>query len=215
MNRRQQASYNSREMLAALKGQARAAVGAQRVRDLRPAMHHASEGRAGRAALQALARGDRAGAVAAKQQQLWHHVSARASLDAQAEVERGVAYLRRVDSSAGLDPEYAEQISALLERFDLRKSITNKAIARRQSLLEWVDAQQARGLTPLIDEKLIDEAKRQHYRTMTVEDFRGLIDTVRNIEHLGRLKKKLLTARDERALEERVGEAAVVSPDVV
>jgi hypothetical protein len=42
---------------------------------------------------------------------------------------------------------------------------------------------------------------------MTVEEFRGLIDTIKQIEHLGRLKKRLLTARDERELAAIVAEA--------
>jgi hypothetical protein len=37
---------------------------------------------------------------------------------------------------------------------------------------------------------------------MTVEEFRGLVDAVRNIAHLGRLKKKLLTIKDEREFEQ-------------
>jgi hypothetical protein len=45
---------------------------------------------------------------------------------------------------------------------------------------------------------LRNEAFRTSYKDMTVEQFRGLVDAVRNIEHLGRLKKKLLTAQDGR-----------------
>jgi len=40
-----------------------------------------------------------------------------------------------------------------------------------------------------------------------VEEFRGLVDAIKNIEHLGRLKHKLLTAKDKREFEERVAEA--------
>ena len=45
------------------------------------------------------------------------------------------------------------------------------------------------------------EANRTSYKNLTVEEFRGMVDTVKQIEHLGRLKKKLLTAKDQRELD--------------
>lgn len=47
----------------------------------------------------------------------------------------------------------------------------------------------------------IDRSAQRSYKDMTVEEFRGLVDTVRNIEHLARLKNKLLSQREERAYE--------------
>lgn len=47
----------------------------------------------------------------------------------------------------------------------------------------------------------IDRSAQRSYKDMTVEEFRGLMDTVRNIEHLARLKNKLLSQREERAYE--------------
>ena len=41
----------------------------------------------------------------------------------------------------------------------------------------------------------IDRGTKTPYQDMTVEQFRGLIDTVKQIEHFGRFKNKLLTAR--------------------
>lgn len=45
----------------------------------------------------------------------------------------------------------------------------------------------------------IDRSARRSYRNMTVEELRGLRDTVKQIEHLGRLKDSLLTAQEERS----------------
>ena len=47
----------------------------------------------------------------------------------------------------------------------------------------------------------IDRSALRSYKDMTVEEFRGLVDTVKNIEHLARLKNKLLSQREERAYE--------------
>lgn len=41
----------------------------------------------------------------------------------------------------------------------------------------------------------LDMAETRSYKDMTVDEFRGLIETIRQIEHLGRKKKSLLTAR--------------------
>lgn len=48
----------------------------------------------------------------------------------------------------------------------------------------------------------IDRSTQQPYQTMSVDEFRGLVDTVKGIEHLGRLKNKLLTERDNRTYQE-------------
>ena len=47
----------------------------------------------------------------------------------------------------------------------------------------------------------IERSAKRSYKDLTVEEFRGLVDTVKNIEHLGRLKNTLLTARDQKSYE--------------
>lgn len=47
----------------------------------------------------------------------------------------------------------------------------------------------------------IERSAKRSYKDLTVEEFRGLVDTVKNIEHLGRLKDTLLTARDQKSYE--------------
>jgi hypothetical protein len=182
---------------------ASALVARRKVRDLKPGQHLQAETRAARAAEKALAASDTQGAVVAKRDQLLNHYAARMAQDAQAEIEKRVAWLKKIGDSDALPPEYREQIQKLLERFDLRKA-TNKELDRRASLAEWVESQRAIGIEPELPDGLLNEATRQNYRDMTVEEFRGLVDTVKQIEHLGRLKDKLLTAKDQRAFGEIV-----------
>ena len=59
-------------------------------------------------------------------------------------------------------------------------------------------------------QELLDEAYRTSYKELTLEDFRGLVDAVRNIEHLGRLKSKLLKIQDQREFKAVSGEAGDV-----
>ncbi|MEO8154711.1 MAG: hypothetical protein ABI605_16695 [Rhizobacter sp.] len=182
-----------------------AAVARKKVRELKPAQHRAAEARAGRAAAQAFRKGDTAIAAASKREQLLQHVVGRTTAAAVVEVEKAVDYLGKFDNAAtrkAIGPEYADQIDQLLERFDLRKSPSLKAIDKRKSLAAWVESQEALGLSPVIDDRLISESKLKSYRDMTVEELRGLVDTVKNIEHLGRLKERLLTVQDQRTFSE-------------
>jgi hypothetical protein len=113
-----------------------------------------------------------------------------------------VKYLRRFATTKGIksiDIEYLEQIEQLLERFDLKQR-TGKELQRRMGLAAWVAEQEENGLDPVIDQNLIDDARLQHFTDLTLDEFRGLIDAVKSIEHLGRLKKKLLTLKDKREL---------------
>ncbi|MFJ0504297.1 hypothetical protein WLZ18_03005 [Bordetella bronchiseptica] len=181
---------------------ARALVSRLKVRDIRPGQYTNAEVRAARNADRAMKAGDLATAAAEKRNQLIQHQAARAAYDAQDEVERGLRYLGKFAGDIkGIDVDYADQIANLLERFDLRKGQSLKAVDKRTALADWLRSQREAGFEPDIPAELENEAYRTSYKNMTVEEFRGLVDSVRQIEHLGRLKRKLLTAADQRDYE--------------
>jgi len=194
-----------RKVLAsAAKEFARAMIARLKVRNVKPSQYANAEVRAAKASEQASKAGDLATAAAEKRNQLIQNYATRAAYDAQEEVDKGLRYLKKFEGEAtrkGLDADYTDQIDALLERFDLRKGQSNKAVDKRTALAEWIKAQREAGLEPDIPPALENEAFRISYKNLTVEEFRGLVDTVRQIEHLGRLKHKLLTTRDQRAYE--------------
>jgi len=205
-----------RVLAAAAKQMAEGAVARVKVRNLRPAQYEAAERRAAKAAAEAARKGEIAQAAAEKRNQLVNFYGAKASRDALTEVDRIVRYLKKFDTAgtrANLDPGYLDQIDKLMERFDLRKSVTNRQADSRKSLSAWVKRQQEQGLDPIIDEDLLDEANRTPYRELTVEQIRGLRDAVKNIEHLARLKKKLLTAKDKREFADAVQDVATAIKD--
>lgn len=186
---------------------AEAAIARRKVRELRPGQFTAAEARAGREAAAAFKKGDLATAANAKREQTLQHMLAKTTAATLAEVEKAVDYLGRFDSAAtrkAIGPEYADQIDQLLERVDLRTGQSLKAIDKRKSLAAWVASQEEQGFAPAVDERLLNEAARQSYKDMTVEELRGLVDTIKNIEHLGRLKERLLTQRDQRTFAETV-----------
>lgn len=192
-----------RKVLAsAAKEYASALISRLKVRAIKPGQYASAEVRAAKAAEKASKSGDMATAAAEKRNQLIQNYATRAAYDAQEEVDKGLRYLKKFEGNIkGLDADYAEQIGNLLERFDLRKGQSNKAVDKRTALAEWIKAQRDAGLEPDIPPELENEAFRTSYKNLTVEEFRGLLDTVKQIEHLGRLKHKLLTAADQRAYE--------------
>lgn len=168
-----------------------------KVREVRPHQYAAAEARAARAAIKAT--GDLEKQTLHKRNQLINLYATRAAYQAQDDVAKALEYFKKFDkTSPALDADYADQIHALLERFDLRKATSLKAIDKRKSLVQWVESQREQGLEPDIPDGLLQEAYRKSIKDMTVEEVRGLYDTVRQIEHLGRLKGKLLTAQENR-----------------
>lgn len=181
-------------------------IARKKVRDIKPAQYEAAEARAAKAAEKTSDLTERA---VEKRNQLVNHYATRAAYNALGEIEAGVRYLRKFDNESTrkkLDPEYTDQIDKLLERFDLRTGQSLAAIDKRSALADWIKSQEEQGLSPIIDDQLRNEAFKQHFRDLPLEQFRGLVDAVKNIEHLGRLKNKLLTALDKREFDAAVDE---------
>jgi predicted ABC-type ATPase/DNA-binding NarL/FixJ family response regulator len=172
-----------------------------------------NERRQARAAIEALEKGDYDGARLAKHRQLVNFYLYRLARDANEEMERARRYFRRLTERDGvranIDEEYLTQIDQLLEQYEL-KPITQRQAERRQSLAQWAQGMEDRGLGHMVavDPKVLARAGRTPFMHLQLDDARGLIDTVKNIEHLGRLKEKLLVAAENRAFRDVVSELA-------
>lgn len=172
-----------------------------RVRDLKPSIYEAAAARAAKAAVQQSKAGNTLAAAAEKRNELINLYAAMEARNTREQLDKDVARLRRLDARPPktIDPEYIEQIHALLEAVDLRKGTTLKQIDRGESLAKWIEKQRENGFEPLIDENMAAAlARAKSYKNMTVEELRGLVDAIKNIEHLGRLKNRLLTAKRQR-----------------
>jgi hypothetical protein len=197
-------------IVQAAKSFAETVVNRRKILDLKPAQHAAAATRAAAKALKLQAEGKTADAIAAKRDQLLSEYTARYTAQAAAEVKRSIDYLKKFDKASvreKLPADYLDQIDQMLERFDLRTSTTAREIDRRASLASWVAKQQEMGLDPVVPQDLLDNARLTSYKEMTVEEFRGLVDGVKSVEHLARLKSKLLAAKDKREFDAIVAEA--------
>lgn len=181
---------------------AKRAIRAKPIREaIRLKLYMNANAKAAAEAEKAILKGDWKTAIAAKQRQLLNHYMAIEAREAQRVSDQAVAYLSKFTGKKrpkGLAVDYLEQIDGLLERFDLRKSVGPAAAQRRIALSEWIAAQEAQGLLVSIPDALRNDAMRKPFREMTVDDLLALTDTVKSIEHLGRLKDKLLANKAAR-----------------
>lgn len=182
---------------------ARQRIAGMKRRDIRPNDYLVAERRAARQATQAAAGGRYAEALQFKRQQALSAHLYRAARDATADFDRAREYLARFDrkdTRARLGKaggQYLEQIDALLERVELRPA-SGREIERRMSLREWVDRRAAEGEAIDVPDAVLDTARLTNLRDMPMEQVRGLVDTIKQIDHLARLKTELMLGAERR-----------------
>lgn len=184
-------------LLKAAKEFAENLISTRKVRDLKPGKHTAAEARAAKAAQEAVASGDTQAAIQAQRDRLLQFYAAKTTIEVKAEIEKKVNALKKIADNTSLPLEYKDQIDKLLERVDLKER-TLREIDKRAKLADWLKAQEEIGVEPDIPDYLREDSQLTSYKDMTVQEMRGLYDTVKQIEHLGRLKNKLLTSEDAR-----------------
>ena len=173
-----------------------------KTRDLRPSVFTRAEAAAAKSSEKAFKANDIEAAAAHKRNQLIQNALARETLKAREEMEKTRRYLAKFDRVAkGVDIEYREQIEALLEDVELRP-ISLKETDRRKSAYQFVREMEEAGIQHSIDPDYVDAISRKSWHDMTVEEMRGLADTVRQLEHLGRLKNRLLSNQAKRSYQE-------------
>lgn len=207
-----QRALGQRQVLArAAKQFAEATIARLRIRDVKPSQWAVAEARAARAAEQALRKNDLQAAAVEKKRQLVNNYATRAAQAAQAEIEKDLNYMKRLSGStsqSGMRGESLVQLNALLARFDLRSSMTLRQIdaAKTQSLADFIASESERldAVMPDLPAYILDEGFRRHYKDMSVEEFRGLVDSVRQLANLARREQKMYTAlRDMSFADER------------
>jgi hypothetical protein len=180
-------------------------IARMKIIDIRPNDYLAAERRANRNAEKAIGEGRIDLAADHKRAAVLNHHFAKEATKALGDVDRALRYFNRLDGKASrerLHSDYTYQIDRLLSRYDLRKSVANKDLERRQTLNAWVNSEIEKGNSPVIDQDLLDETRLIHYRTIPVEELRGLRDAVTNIEHLGKLKEELLNKQAQRRVDD-------------
>ena len=184
---------------------ARQKIAEQKVRDVKPHRYSAAESRAGKKAMQALGRGNREVAAQHKREQVLAGQLYRAAQDANTEMEKARDYFKKFARDGvrkNLRGDAVDQIDALLARFDLRKT----APKTQTPLAEWMQdfSAEVMAVMPDIDPRFLNETFRKPINEMTVEEVRGLRDTVKQLEHMARREQKMyLETRNQSFAEEK------------
>ena len=195
------AAGKPRVLANAAKNYARQIIDRMKIIDVRPVKYASAEARAAKAAEKAMIAGKTQEVYAEKRNQMLNNQTAKAAYEAVDEIQKGVRYLKKFDSEGvrkAIDIDYQDQIDTLLERFNLSSGQSRRSIEKRKQLKDWLESQEEMGIEVDVPIKLKNEALRQSYKELTVEEFRGLVDMVKQIEHLGRLKQRLLTQAEDR-----------------
>ncbi|MGJ5032263.1 hypothetical protein ACQR1I_35875 [Bradyrhizobium sp. HKCCYLS2038] len=161
--------------------------------------------------------------IDAKRRQLLNHAFYSEARKVADEVERAERFVDKLGKKAhreriagagrrdNAQVDYLAAIDELLERYDFRQ-MSGVAEQRRGSLSAFVAAMTAAGRENelAIPEKVLADAARKPYKTLPVEELRGVVDSLKNLEHIALRWDKLIDAQQERefsAAAESIAEA--------
>lgn len=183
----------------------------KRVRDVSPNSYLMAERRAALAFADAMKAKDFQLAASLKQKELFNHYLYKEAVSVREEMDNAANYLKKQGATKNLQrlgkagSDYLEQVQDILERYEL-KDVSLARLNKRQSLLAWVNEQEAAGNAVSIPEEVLNEARRVNWREVPVEELRGVRDSVKNIEHLARMKNTLLTKKGKQDFQSAINE---------
>lgn len=166
--------------------------------------------KASKAAMDAVIAGDNAEAFRQKQAQMLNNALVSEAKRAADDIEAAVSRMSKVASKrtmASVDQDYLERAQGLLEQVDLKQR-SQRFIDRQEGFEAWAREQEEAGRDMIVPPSFAASLGTTNWSRLTVEQLVGLDAAVTQIMHLGRLKQKLLDAKEERDFE------AVVSDGV-
>lgn len=199
-----------RLVMQAAKQYADRIVSALRIADLNPAQYEMQAAKAGKETEKLLGQNKTADAAMAKRNQILHDATARRVREERENVAKALRFFDRTEKAARngkLRADVGAQVLTLLDSYDLRKGTTLKAaeLADR-SLAEFVQ-QQSEAMDmpmPSLADAVLRGGVKRSYKTMSVEEFNGLVDAVKYLEAVGRREYAMYKAvRDQSFAQER------------
>ena len=184
----------------------------KKIKDIHVGRYRAAEIAAFRATEKAILKEDWKEAELQKRIQLLNHYLYREGEKAVKRVDVILRHQNKFNSPnvrKNIARDYLDQIDTVQENFDFKRSVTQKALRNRKSFMTWLFEQEANGIPVTITEevkKMIEVSEKRHYKDMTYEELVDVDDLVKNIEHLGRFKQKLIIDKQKREEAEVVAE---------
>lgn len=205
------AKVSATALVKAAREAATATINRKRIGELSAAEYLAAETRANREA-QKLAAKKPQEAIEAQRQAVLNNALAKAAQEAKATVDKGLAYLKSFDSATkakAIGADYMDRINEMLSKYDVtNRHNTIEAQTQRLEFREWLQSEFGRtGVMPEVADNLLDFATRKHWKEMTVEEFGGLVDAIKSLEHVGREQTRITLDGKKVALDDVVQEA--------
>ena len=179
--------------------------------DIRPEVFWSASRRAAQKALEHAARGEYDEAITAKQQELINSAMFRKATAALDDVNDRIEFAKSLGTKASRmrfgKAGYLDQVDAILDRFEF-VPVSRKVLERRANINKWVQGIEAQGLPVDLPDVVLDESRRRNYKQLTVEELEGVTDGLKQLQHLSRLKNRLLKSAEKRDLDTVANAAA-------
>ena len=157
--------------------------------------------------------------IDAKRRQLINHALFMEARGVAEEVAKAEGFVKRLNKASmrekiagagrreGAQVDYLGAIDEILDTYDFRK-LSGRQEQRRGALVAFVDAMKAAGRENelAIPEAVLRSAQMKPYKALTVEELRGVIDSLKNLQHIAMRWNDLIDMQNQRKLEEVVNE---------
>lgn len=201
-----------------VKAQAKQIVASMKMNDaLAVGRFTSASQRLGKQAAIAIARRDYAEAAILKQRQLLNHYMAIEGIKLRKETDKDLKYANNFNKRArkfpGIDADYVDKIRTIVDayQFGAKLSDRKKTVLELRAMNEWIVAKETDdGAILNIPAEILSAHEKTHWRDLTKDEFRGVIDAVKNLEAQGKLKKKLRIGKDKINLQENVDEVVQI-----
>ena len=200
----------------ALREIARSRVAALKVRDLQPNKHLQAMRKHSQEATRAMLAGDHGNAYKHKAQQLLNLHLYSVTLKIRDQVAKDRKYLTKFAKPSvrkKLARDYLDQIDSILEAVSLKQNVSGKELDRRKAFSEWYDEQMAAHGSVEMPKKYLEKL-RTNFKDMPVQELITLVDSLRNIEHLAKLKQQILVGKELRDYNETMDQAYATALEV-
>ncbi len=179
-------------MTKAAKEYADAVIARQRIKDLRPKKYAAAEARSAKLAEKAMGK-DLAEAAMHKRNQLVNNLATKASCDAQAEVKKGIEFMRKIvranQEKTGKTRDWGtvQAAKAILAEY----GVGERTGKRAQDYLQTVAENDPGMYTVLKDRVDALTVNARPINELTVEEFRGLEAELQSLWHLSKRSRQV------------------------
>ena len=174
-------------------------IGKQKVGNIKPTKFLAAEKRFAKLAAKEFKAGNMLEAQRAKFRQMMNYFMAKESYKVRTELDKSRNYMRKFNKKKGLfksiDADYVDRIKEILGSHQLGPRLSDKKrlTIELATFNNWLQRQaEDEGAIFNIPQEILDADEKTHFRDLTLDEFRTLTDTIKNLEAQGRKQKGIL-----------------------